>query len=268
VAALSPSHGFPIVSSPVLFTIEFRRKMAQLSRRQRQEWLTSLAPQVGASDVRAQELGEVARGCRLSLVESLSRDLGPFDDRHLRALLEVPRERFVRSEDVERSAEDTPLPLDAEGLATISAPHAYLLSFRLLELRRGDALVELGAGSGYGAALAAFIVGGEGRVVTFEIDPVLAGWAKRTLRAERNVEIVEGDAVSNSRQWYGAPKVVVTFAVDAWPDAWLEALPEAGRIVAPVGRNEQRLMLATKSEGRIIESDHGAVRYVKNRSTR
>jgi protein-L-isoaspartate(D-aspartate) O-methyltransferase len=242
--------------------------MAQLSRRQRQEWLTSLAPQIGASDVRAQELGEVARGCRLSLVESLARDLGPFDERHLRALLEVPRERFVRSEDVERSAEDTPLALDAEGLATISAPHAYLLSFRLLELSRGDTLVELGTGSGYGAALAAFIVGGEGRVVTFEIDPVLAEWANSTLGAESNVEVVEGDAVSNCGQWRGAPKVAATFAVDAWPDAWLGALPEGGRIVAPVGRGEQRLLLATKREGRVIESDHGAVRYVKNRSTR
>ena len=151
-------------------------------------------------------------------------------------MLEVPRERFVRPEDVERSAEDTPLALDSMGLATISAPHAYLLSFRLLELGVSDELVELGAGSGYGAALAAFIVGPEGQVITFEIDPVLAEWARSTLAAESNVKVVEGDAVSNSEEWRGARKVVVTFAVDAWPPAWLEALPEGGRIVAPVGQ--------------------------------
>jgi protein-L-isoaspartate(D-aspartate) O-methyltransferase len=256
-----------VAPQPVLFTIEFRRKMAQLSRRQRHEWLASLASELGGSRARSQELGEVARGCRLALVESIARELGPFDERHLRAVLEVPRERFVRQEDVERSVEDTPLALDAMGLATISAPHAYLLSFRLLELAAGDELVELGAGSGYGAALAAFIVGPEGRVITFEIDPVLAEWARGTLAAESNVKVVEADAVSNSQEWRGARKVVVTFAVDAWPPAWLEALPEAGRIVAPVGKGDQRLLLAERRAGRIVETDHGAVRYVKNRST-
>ena len=146
-------------------------------------------------------------------------------------------------------------------------PHAYLLSFRLLELAAGDELVELGAGSGYGAALAAFIVGPEGRVITFEIDPVLAEWARSTLAAESNVKVVEADAVSNSEEWRGARKVVVTFAVDAWPPAWLEALPEGGRIVAPVGKGDQRLLLAERRANRIVETDHGAVRYVKNRLT-
>ena len=83
----------------------------------------------------------------------------------------MPRERFVRPGDVDRSTEDMPLPLDDEGLATVSAPHAYLLSFRLLGLAPGDALVELGSGTGYGAALASFIVGPHGRVLTIEIDP-------------------------------------------------------------------------------------------------
>jgi protein-L-isoaspartate(D-aspartate) O-methyltransferase len=257
-----------VAPQPVLFTIEFRRKMAQLSRRQRHEWLASLASELGGSHARSQELGEVARGCRLGLVESIARELGPFDDRHLRAVLEVPRERFVRPDDIERSADDTPLALDAMGLATISAPHAYLLSFRLLELAPGDELVELGTGSGYGAALGAFIVGTEGRVITYEIDPALADWARRTLATEPNVQIIEADAASNAPLWRGAHKVVATFAVDAWPPAWLDALPEGGRIVAPVGQGDQRLLLSERRGGRIYESDHGAVRYVKNRSTR
>jgi protein-L-isoaspartate(D-aspartate) O-methyltransferase len=154
------------------------------------------------------------------------------------------------------------------GLATISAPHAYLLSYRLLELAPGDTLVELGTGSGYGAALAAFIVGPSGRVTTFEIDPDLAGWAERILAAEPNVTVVAGDAVTNAPQWQGAPKVSVTFAVESWPNDWLEGLPEGGRIVAPVGQSEQRLVLAERQNGRVIETDHGAVRYVRNRSAR
>jgi protein-L-isoaspartate(D-aspartate) O-methyltransferase len=273
-----------VSAQPVLFTVEFRRKMAELPYDQRQEWLTSLASQVGGADlggsgVVAQELREVARGCRLCLVESVERNLGPFDPLHLQALLEVPRERFVKPEEVDRSAQDVPLPLDSEGLATISAPHAYLLSYRLLGLTTGDTLVELGTGSGYGAALAAFIVGPEGGVITFEIDAELAAWARRLLFArgarsgggggrEPTVRVLEADAMKCASQWGDARKVVVSFAVDALPQPWLEALPEGGTLVGPVGPREgdQRLILATKRQGRIVESDHGAVRYVRNRS--
>jgi protein-L-isoaspartate(D-aspartate) O-methyltransferase len=258
-----------VAPQPALFTVEFRRKMGRLSPRQRQEWLSSLSAQLEGGDPvggpRAQELREVARGCRLELVSALARHLGPVDERHLEAVLEVPRERFVRLEDVDRSACDMPLPLDLAGHATISAPHAYLLSFALLKLAPGDDLVELGTGSGYGAALAAFIVGAQGSVVTYEIDPILAAWARRVL-VEPNVLVVEGDAVTNVRQWRGASKVVATFAVDAWPDEWIDALPEGGKLVAPVGVGEQRLLLAERRDGRVVESDHGAVRYVRNRS--
>jgi protein-L-isoaspartate(D-aspartate) O-methyltransferase len=262
------------VPQPLLFTVAFRRKMAELSQQEREEWLASLAARLrsegGASRTLGQELREVARGCRLPLVESIERQLGPFDSRHLTALLEVPRERFVRLEDIERSAEDTPLPLDEHGLATISAPHAYLLSYRLLELAPRDALVELGTGSGYGAALAAFITGPEGHVLTFEIDENLAAWAERTLASEPKVAVVRADAMTTAGQWNGAKKIVATFAVSELPGHWVDALPEGGKLVAPVGPRDrdQRLVLAVRKHGRILESEHGAVRYVKNRSTR
>jgi protein-L-isoaspartate(D-aspartate) O-methyltransferase len=206
----------------------------------------------------------------LPLVDSIERQLGPFDPLHLAALLEVPRERFVRAEDVERSAEDTPLPLDDQGLATISAPHAYLLSYRLLGLAKGDAMVELGTGSGYGAALAAFVAGPRGGVLTFEIDESLAAWATQTVASEPNVKVVLGDAMSSARQWGPAKKIVVTFAVNELPGAWVDALPEGGRLVAPVGSRDrdQRLVLAVRRHGRVLETEHGAVRYVKNRSSR
>jgi len=267
--------GRPVTATPVLFTVEFRRKMAELSPEQRQEWLSSLASRWRRAPGRpdallAQELREVARGCRLRLVDSVARQLGPFPELHQRALLEVPRERFVRPEDIDRSAQDIPLPLDDEGLATISAPHAYLLSFRLLELAPGDSLVELGTGSGYGAALAAFIVGPEGRVVTVEIDPVLFAWARGILSDQRNVDVLLEDAVASAARWGDAKKIVVTFAVEELPRAWLAALPEGGAMVAPVGPRDQdqRLVLATRRRGRIVHTEHGVVRYVRNRSTK
>lgn len=270
--AVLTSRGATANVQPLLFTVEFRRKMAQLSQRDRQEWLSSLAARLRCdpSPTLLQELCEVARGCRLPLVDAIQTHLGPFDPLHLRAILEVPRERFVRAEDVERSAEDVPLPLDDEGLATISAPHAYLLSFRLLELAPGDSVVELGTGSGYGAALAAFIVGSEGRVATFEIDETLVRWAERTLSDRPTVAGYHADAVTSASGWGGASKVVVTFAVEGLPEAWVAALPEGGSLVAPVGGRDrdQRLVLVRREARGIVETDHGAVRYVKNRSTR
>jgi protein-L-isoaspartate(D-aspartate) O-methyltransferase len=277
--------------------------MAELTQDQRQEWLASLARRVlsnegnragdregdraggeGGKSWRGkgsagqeppvwQELHEVARACRLGLIASVDKHFGPFDPRLQAALLEVGRERFVRPEDVARSADDAPLALDDGGLATISAPHAYLLSYRLLRLTQGDRLVELGTGSGYGAALAAQIVGPEGSVLSFEIDGALAAWAVRSLAREPaaatgNVRVVELDAIESAGRWEGRSKVVVTFAVDALPQEWLLALPEGGMLVAPVGPRDQdqRLVLATRRKGRILETDHGTVRYVRNRS--
>lgn len=248
--------------------------MAELPVADRREWLESLAarleteaPSMARAALEAQ-LREVARGCRLDLVASIEEQLGPFDPLHLRAILDVPRERFVRADDVRRSADDTPLPLDDEGLATISAPHAYLLSLRLLDLAPGDTLLELGSGSGYGAALAAFIVGNDGAVVTVEIDEELATWAKRTLADHRNVTVLDGDAEECGEIARGVRKVVATFAVSVISDAWLRGLPEGGILVAPVGPRErdQKLVRVQRVSGDLCTTEHGAVRYVRNRS--
>ena len=210
----------------------------------------------------------MARGCRLSLVDSGERQLGPFEPHLLAALLEVPRERFVRPADLARSADDLPLALDDDGLATISAPHAYMLSFRLLRLSEGDPVVELGAGTGYGAALAAFVVGSAGHVTTFEIDPELAAAARRLLADLPGVAVMEGDAIESAPRWEGAKKIVATFAIDAIPPAWIERIPDGGALVAPVcdEGGDQHLVLAERRGRRVALGKHGAVRYVKNRS--
>ena len=125
-----------------------------------------------------------------------------------------------------------------------------------------------------GAALAAFVAGPSGSVRTFEIDSALAAWARHNLAGDRNATVIEGDAVTSAPRWRGASKVVATFAVEAIPPAWLDALPDGGLLVAPVGRGageraperDQRLVLAAKRGGVATLSDHGAVRYVRNRS--
>jgi len=199
------------------------------------------------------------------MARAIDAELGPFDPTHLAALVNVPRERFVRPEDADRAEIDAPLPLD--DLATVSAPHAYLLSYRALELRAGDRLLELGSGSGYGAALAAVIVGARGAVLTIEIDEALAARARALLADRPNVIAMHGDAMTAKDFFAEYNKIAAAFAVDPLPDAWVSALRPSAMLVAPVGRETQRLVrVARDARGAITTTDFGAVRYVPNRS--
>jgi protein-L-isoaspartate(D-aspartate) O-methyltransferase len=199
------------------------------------------------------------------LADAIDARIGPFAPLYLEAMRAVPRERFVRDADVDRSAEDTPLPLEAG--ANISAPHIYLITYQLLELAAGDKLVELGTGTGYGAALASFVVGASGRVITFEISEALAAKARENLASLENVTVVQGDAIASSAQWNGAARIVCTFAVSAIPNDWIEALPEGGVLVAPVGLtpNDQELVRVARKNGAVQTTRHGRVHYVRNR---
>ncbi|MGZ5969098.1 MAG: radical SAM protein, partial [Polyangiales bacterium] len=163
-------------------------------------WKTLLEPDRPriAALVEDDELATVAREARESTLKNkLSHASKPLAD----AITKVPRERFVRDEDVPLASDDRALPL-TEG-ATISALHAYVASFEALGLGEGDDLVELGGGTGYGAAVAAEVVGEKGRVRTIEIDPELAQIAREVLAPWSRVEPIEADAHDVER-WRGA----------------------------------------------------------------
>lgn len=244
-------------------------------------------PELDRSIAGDRDLAEAGRSARRGLIRTASRRLAgllPVDAvaRYAEALLAVPRERFVLPEEIAASADDVPSPLDPEGLATVSAPHAYLLSYGLLGLAEGDHLLELGSGTGYGAALASHIVGPRGRVTSIEIDPELHARAVRLLaepdsRGPAPIELLLGDARSLAPDWLarrqGAERplrVTITYALIASPEALLARLLEGGRLVAPVnvgdtGDGGQHLELWTRKAGALRRTMHGAVRYVAER---
>ena len=248
-----------------------RERLSQLGRWYASRPREPRRPGADPNDIDAliaadRDLEETARTARIDLIAEVDRRAGPFEARFLSALIDVPRERFVRPADIAESSIDTPLLLDDEGLATISAPHAYLLSFRVLGLKPGDRVAELGTGSGYGAALASHIVTASGSVLSVEIDEGLARRARLLLAGYPNVQATSGDAAEMLAIWGGFERITVTFAVDAVPQPWLDAIPEGGRMVAPVGRDGgQRLLRVDRVSGDLLWSDHGAVRYVRNR---
>jgi len=183
---------------------------------------------------------------------------------HIRsAVVEEPRECYVRENDVALSWQDRSLPLLDDGTATISAMHAYLLNYTLLELGEGDRLIDIGAGTGYGSAVAARIVGLTGRILAIERNASLAGNAKGLLANLQNVEVHHADGLLFVPD-EPFDKVVFSFAVPVVPAAYLEELPEDGRLVAPMlqADGSQQLTLFVKENGSIVASRHGPVRYV------
>ncbi len=188
------------------------------------------------------------------------------DDAVTRALAAVPRERFVPLESIAESADDRALALSDDGGSTLSAMHAYAIAFRALGLAEGDDFVDLGGGSGYGAALACEIVGPTGSVLTLELDPALSEQARDLLGAYPQARVLHASA-HEVESWRGAARIYAGFAVERLPEAWLDALPEGGVLVAPVGPlSDQKLMRYQRDAAGLKSEALGPVRYVPDRA--
>ncbi len=164
------------------------------------------------------------------------------------AFLRVPRERFV-PEDVRGSAyDDEPLPI-GHG-QTISAPSMIAIMLEEAALRPGEAVLELGTGSGYNAALLAELAGPD-RVVSVERIPELAATGRGNLEAlGYRVEVVVGDGTRGYPPRAPYDCVFATAGSPRIPRAWMEQTRVGGRVVAPVGRSRlaQVLLTARRTE--------------------
>ena len=180
----------------------------------------------------------------------------------LEAMRSVPREAFVPPELAEEAYADGPLPI-GEG-QTISQPYIVALMVEALELRRGERVLEIGAGSGYAAAVLAEIAA---EVYTVERHAPLAREARERLRAlgYENVQLRVGDG---SRGWpehapYDA--IVVAAGAPEVPEALKEQLAVGGRLVIPVGQGrtlQELLRLRRLSETQYQREELGGVRFV------
>ena len=206
--------------------------------------------------------------CRRALLDAIEARIGPIEPRFAAAILAVDRARYVRQVDRDRAWVDEPQPLDTphgQHVATVSAPHAYVLGFDALDLRRGDRLLELGSGSGYGAALAAYVVGAAGYVTSIEVDPVLMRLAAELDAHLGNVTILHDDGLQRADLLATHDKCWLTFSVDRVPAPLLDALSDGGALVAPVGVEDQRLVRYRRIGAALEETDLGAVRFVRAR---
>lgn len=203
-------------------------------------------------------LAEVARALRSERRPEVAEAAGvAIDDPLLAAIEAVPRELFVPLDEVEASTRDVAVALDDSGQSTVSAMHAYARAFRLLDIGAGDRVLDLGAGTGYGAALLRELVGPAGEVVSVEIEPALSARA-RELLAGREVRWLEGDALDPEtwrRHAGDFHKVVVGFALDGLPARWLAALRPGAVIVAPVRRDGVLRLVRARHRGEFFDEE-------------
>lgn len=187
---------------------------------------------------------------------------GVRDDRVLDAMREVPREAFVPEGLQEFAYDDAPLPIEAG--QTISQPYVVGLMIQAAAIRPGDRVLEIGAGSGYAAAVMSRIAG---QVFAIERHAALTELARERLRrlGYDNVELRTGDG---TRGWVEAgpfDAILAAAGGPSIPQALKDQLDLGGRLVMPVGatRDEQRLVKVTRvSASHFEEDDLGAVRFV------
>jgi len=155
------------------------------------------------------------------------------------AMLKVPREAFIPPLYRDYTYLEVPLPLPGE--ATISCPHSYPLFYEALELDEGHRFLEVGTGSGYGAALAWEVVGPGGLVVTLEIDPETFTFARNNLHrlGYDQVVIINGDGSQGYPPLAPYDRICFTAAAPEVPPLLLDQLAVGGRLIGPVGKPGQ-----------------------------
>lgn len=197
---------------------------------------------------------------RQSMVTSQLLKRGIDDPRVLQAMRAVPRHRFVPPELQDDAYEDKPLPIGSG--QTISQPYIVACMTALLRLTPADTVLEIGAGSGYQAAVLARLAR---RVFTVECIPVLAQAAAERLRAlgVENVEVLPGDGGAGLPEHAPFPAILVSAAAPRVPQPLLAQLANGGRLIAPIGsRHHQRLQRWEKHDRRCKRKNLTPVRFV------
>jgi protein-L-isoaspartate(D-aspartate) O-methyltransferase len=197
---------------------------------------------------------------RNEMVNSQLIPRGIRDPRVLAAMRRVPRHRFVPAHLGDQAYNDYPLPIGED--QTISQPYIVALMTEILEPREQDRVLEIGAGSGYQAAILAELVA---QVFTMDRVGPLADRAVEMLKSlgYRNIKVRLGDGTLGWPEEAPFDGIIVTAAAPQVPRPLTEQLALDGRLVIPVGdRYSQTLTLVRKTKEGLKFEYHGGCRFV------
>lgn len=176
------------------------------------------------------------------------------------AFRRVPRHAFVPGVPAEDVYTDRSIAIklqDGIPISSSSQPAIMAEMIEMLDLRGGERVLEIGAGTGYNAALLSELVGPSGSVVTVDVDDELVGAARRQLDAAGypHVRTVCADGVLGDPRDAPFDRIIATVGVEAVPAAWIAQLREGGRLVAPLTIRGQQKVFAFARTACGLESD-------------
>jgi len=201
------------------------------------------------------------QGLRKRLIDSL-RKKGITDENVLRAMMKVPRHLFAfDSAFINRAYDDNAFPI-GEG-QTISQPFTVAYQSQLLEIKKGDKLLEIGTGSGYQAAIL-----DEMGAKVFSIERMKRLYEKTkellVILGHPSIKCFFGDGFEGLPTFAPFDKILVTAAAPYLPEKLLDQVRVGGMLVVPIGQNDMQVMKRyTKiSNKEIKEEAFDAFRFV------
>ncbi|MDP2982876.1 MAG: protein-L-isoaspartate(D-aspartate) O-methyltransferase [Candidatus Latescibacter sp.] len=196
---------------------------------------------------------------RQRMVDQQIEARGVRDQRVLEVMRRVPRHLFVPAADRDQAYEDHPLSI---GLGqTISQPYIVGLMSELMQLKGSERVLEIGAGSGYQAAV---LSGLAAEVYTIEIVRELAERAERILTELgcKNARVRWGDGYAGWPEKAPFAAIMVTAAADHIPQKLIDQLEIGGRLIIPVGNVSQDLLLCVKTPKGLTQKSIAPVLFV------
>jgi protein-L-isoaspartate(D-aspartate) O-methyltransferase len=196
--------------------------------------------------------GDEFAAARRAMVDNQIRKRGVMSQRVLDAMLSVPRHEFVPAQFRAEAYADKPLPI-GEG-QTISQPFMVGAMSEALELTGVERVLEIGTGSGYQSAVLSLLAR---EVISIESHTSLALAAQERLTrlGYANVHIHNGDGSAGFPDAAPYDAILITAAAPQIPPLLASQLSEGGRLVIPVGSQENQELLQARKEGGVLQSD-------------
>jgi protein-L-isoaspartate(D-aspartate) O-methyltransferase len=196
----------------------------------------------------------------MQLVKSM-REKGVFDEKVLLAIANIKRHLFLESAFNEWAYRDIAFSIDAG--QTISQPSTVALQTTLLNVEKGQKILEIGTGSGYQACILAYL---GAKVYTIERHQLLFEKTNALLTelGYAHIRTLLGDGHQGAERFAPFDRIIVTCGADKVPPPLLQQLKIGGIIVIPLGRGEIKTMVRIKkeSEHKYVTSEHGYCTFV------
>jgi protein-L-isoaspartate(D-aspartate) O-methyltransferase len=200
------------------------------------------------------------RLARHNMVVQQLEQRGIRDPRVLEAIEWVPREEFVPPDLIDLAYDDRALPIGLE--QTISQPYTVAFMCQAAHLAPADKVLEIGTGSGYGAAVLSLLASGVHTVERIE-ELFHAAQQRLTRLGYNNVRLYWNDGTRGLPQEAPFDAIIVTAGAESLPQAYQEQLADGGRLVIPLGPPAfQKMVCLTRRGDRFDREDLGSFGFV------